>query len=115
MPIISRSKKHVTLGLAGVFLSRVQDPGFAFRVIFLCVREFPSCVHPWTSVLSPRRKAAVAMATPRVKRKRPPVNSPGEEHIICPICLDPIIDATEDNEGQEAIFCESRCDAWLQR
>jgi len=50
-----------------------------------------------------------------VKLKCPPVNSPGEEHIICPICLDPIIDATEDNEGQEAIFCESRCDAWLHR
>ena len=55
------------------------------------------------------------MATPRVKRKRPPLNSPGEESTTCPICLDPIIDATEDTEGQEAIFCEGECDAWLHR
>jgi len=69
---------------------------------------------------SPRRKktSAVAMATPQVKRKRPQPNSPnspGEEDTICPICLDPIIDATEHKEGQDAIFCESSCNAWLHR
>ena len=51
----------------------------------------------------------------RRNRKRPPLNSPGEESTTCPICLDPIIDATEDTEGQEAIFCEGECDAWLHR
>jgi len=55
------------------------------------------------------------MKTPRAKRKRPPINSPYDNSIICPICLDPIIDATEDTEGQEAIYCESTCDAWLRR
>ena len=29
--------------------------------------------------------------------------------------MDPIIDATVDAEGQEAIFCESTCNAWLHR
>ena len=56
------------------------------------------------------------MATPRTKRKHPSVNSPGEEEpSTCAICLDPIIDATEDTEGQEAIFCEGKCNAWLHR
>ena len=52
--------------------------------------------------------------TPRVKRKRPP-NSPGDKTTTCPICLDPIIDATEDTEGQEAIYCESTCNGWIHR
>ena len=55
------------------------------------------------------------MATPRNKRKRPPMNSPGDTSTICPICLDPIIDATEDTEGHEAIYCESTCNAWIHR
>ena len=46
--------------------------------------------------------------TPRSKRKRPPPNSPGDsDATICPICLDPIIDATKDAEGQEAIYCDA--------
>ena len=54
--------------------------------------------------------------TPRSKRKRPQQNSPGDSNAtICPICLDPIIDATTDAEGQEAIYCESICDAWIHR
>ena len=56
------------------------------------------------------------MATPRTKRKRPSVSSPAEQaSSTCVICLDPIIDATENNEGQEAIFCEGKCDGWLHR
>lgn len=55
-------------------------------------------------------------STPRVKRKRPPQNSPGDDNLtICLVCLDPIIDATEKEEGQEAIFCESLCNSWLHR
>ena len=54
--------------------------------------------------------------TPRSKRKRSPPNSPGDsDATICPICLDPIIDATKDAEGQEAIYCESTCNAWIHR
>jgi len=34
---------------------------------------------------------------------------------ICPTCLNPIEDANKDQEGQEAIYCEGICDAWLHR
>ena len=33
----------------------------------------------------------------------------------CPICDEPIVDASEDNPGQDAIFCEGQCDDWLHR
>ena len=62
-----------------------------------------------------RRTSFITMATLWVKRKHPPLNSPGDASITCPICLDPIIDATEDSEGQGAVFCEGKCDAWLHR
>ena len=56
------------------------------------------------------------MTTPqRPKRKRPLLSSPGESSTICPVCLDPILDATEDTEGHEAIFCESTCNSWIHR
>ena len=34
---------------------------------------------------------------------------------ICAICLDIIIDATEVSEGEDALFCERKCQAWLHR
>ena len=34
---------------------------------------------------------------------------------ICAICLDTIIDATEVSEGEDALFCEGKCQAWLNR
>ena len=40
---------------------------------------------------------------------------PGESSTICPVCLDPIVDATEDTEGHEAIYCESTCNSWIHR
>ena len=52
---------------------------------------------------------------PRGKRKRPLQNSPADSLTTCPVCLDPIIDATEDTEGQDAIFCESACNSWIHR
>jgi len=54
------------------------------------------------------------MTTPRgSKRNRTAFNSPCENATICPTCLDPIKDAAENREGQEAIYCEGTCDAWL--
>ena len=44
--------------------------------------------------------------TPHSKRKRALQNSPGKNSMICPVCLDSIIDATDDTDGQKAIFCE---------
>lgn len=28
---------------------------------------------------------------------------------VCPICCECIVDATEDSEGQEALFCDGNC------
>jgi len=58
---------------------------------------------------------ATTTPRPRGKRKRPHQNSPANSSTICPVCLDPIIDATEETEGQEAIFCESACNSWIHR
>ena len=33
----------------------------------------------------------------------------------CPICLDPIKDASNDCAGEDAIVCEGRCNTWLHR
>ena len=57
------------------------------------------------------------MTTPQRphKRKRPQLSSPGENSTICPVFLDPILDATENTEGQEAIFCQSTCNSWIHR
>ena len=51
--------------------------------------------------------------TPHSKRKRALQNSPGENSTICLVCLDRIIDATDDTDGQEAIFCEGTCNSWI--
>ena len=33
----------------------------------------------------------------------------------CAICLDAIVEATETSVGEEALFCEGHCQAWLHR
>ena len=33
----------------------------------------------------------------------------------CPICCETIVDAAENVEGQEALFCEGACQKWLHR
>ena len=41
-------------------------------------------------------------------------NKTGE--CICPICLDPIVDASKSKKkGQDSIFCEGQYSAWLHR
>jgi len=58
----------------------------------------------------------MSTTTPHVKKKRPPQNSPSNDSpTVCPVCLDPIIDATEEKEGQEAIYCKSICNSWIHR
>ena len=33
----------------------------------------------------------------------------------CSICLDMIVDATADQEGQDAVFCDGVCNGWIHR
>ena len=39
----------------------------------------------------------------------------GLEKAACPICAKTVIDASESEEGDEAVFCEGGCQCWLQR
>ena len=34
---------------------------------------------------------------------------------MCSICLDPIVDASDDHDGQDSIYCEGLCDGWIHR
>ena len=44
-----------------------------------------------------------------------PSDSLKDHPVICPVCLDPILEASDTREGQQAIFCESICNSWLHR
>ena len=37
------------------------------------------------------------------------------EACICPICTEIIVEQTKTRKGQDAIFYEGSCDAWLHR
>ena len=54
--------------------------------------------------------------TTRSKRKKTQPNSPGEDSpSVCPVCLNPIVDATVEKEDQEGIYCENICNSWIHR
>ena len=38
----------------------------------------------------------------------------GEDY-ICPICLDKIVEDSENTEGHDAVYCEGTCDTWIHR
>ena len=38
-----------------------------------------------------------------------------EDECICPICEVTIIDKTSDKDGQDSIFCEGQCQAWIHK
>ncbi len=38
-----------------------------------------------------------------------------ESSAVCPICENAILDATESELGEDAIFCDGRCKRWLHR
>jgi len=45
----------------------------------------------------------------------PIVSKKNQRKEVCPICLEKIVDSTKTKTGQDAIFCEGACDAWLHR
>ena len=85
--------------------------------------------HTTQSVL--KRKGLKKNLPPRLLKESVPSNSknlpsclleesmPSCSHenclVICPVCLDPILEATDETNGQEAIFCESICNSWLHK
>ena len=59
---------------------------------------------------------------PRQKPKQPLPGTPQRVRVssrsdchTCATCLHPIVEATGDEEGQEAIFCEGSCNTWYHR
>ena len=42
-------------------------------------------------------------------------NSNEAQAYICPICLDPIKDASDESTAEDAIVCEGRCNTWFHR
>ena len=37
------------------------------------------------------------------------------DHYTCPTCAQTIVEANDDREGQEALFCEGNCNTWYHR
>ena len=50
-----------------------------------------------------------------VQRRVPALPGSTSNCHMCSICLHPIIEATSDEEGQEAILCEGSCNNWYHR
>ena len=60
--------------------------------------------------------AATGGARPKKPSKKATISNsnPAATH-TCPICLEPIVDAGGEEEGQEALYCEGTCECWHHR
>jgi len=63
------------------------------------------------SVSSQNRNRSPSESSPTVNKKK----SKRKGGCSCPICLDKIVESTKAKSGQDAIYCEGECDAWLHR
>jgi len=63
------------------------------------------------SVSSQKRNRSPSESSPNVGKKKPKKRGTS----MCPICLEKIVESTKTKTGQDAIFCEGACDAWLHR
>lgn len=61
------------------------------------------------------RPNAASLKLKSTKTAKDKVKPKDKSAIICPICDEPIIDASAKNDGQESILCESKCNSWLHR
>ena len=61
-------------------------------------------------------KSVTATGGAKAKKanKKEANSNPAATH-TCPICLEPIIDAGGEEEGQEALYCEGTCECWHHR
>ena len=57
------------------------------------------------------KKRATPLAPAQLKSK----GQKDKEKILCPVCDECIVDATDGKPGQDSIFCDSTCQAWLHR
>lgn len=59
--------------------------------------------------MSKKRSTPTASAQPKPKGQK------DKEKTVCPVCDEHIVDATDGKLGQESIFCDGACQAWLHR
>jgi len=56
-----------------------------------------------------------ALKRPRSKDSSNQDNKKSKRNSACPICDEVIKDATKHGKGDDAIYCEGYCDAWIHR
>jgi len=83
-------------------------PGTPVRVV-----ERPPSVTPGTPVLVAERQSPATSEGSR--NETPPESGQELEPAICPICEKTVNDASETEDGDEAVFCDGECQCWLHR
>ena len=92
---------------------RLQLPGTPIRV-----EERPPSASPVTPSVSPATLVRNVECPPSVTLEatgnvKAPESEQGLEQAVCPICTKTVNDATELEEGDEAVFCDGECQCWL--
>lgn len=59
--------------------------------------------------MSKKRATPSAPAQPKSKGQK------DKDKILCPVCDEYIVDTTDGKPGQDSIFCDGTCQAWLHR
>ena len=85
----------------------------AFHGTPVRVVERPPSVTPGTPVLVVERQSPATSEGSR--NETPPESGQDLEPAICPICEKTVNDASETEDGDEAVFCDGKCQCWLHR
>ena len=102
-----------TVAVTRTLRSRLRLPGTPVRVV-----ERPSSVSTATPVVSPDspvRDVECPSSVILEEARNVTESEQGLEKAACPICAKTVIDASESEEGDEAVFCEGECQCWLHR
>ena len=94
---------------------RSRLPGTPVRV-----EERPPSVSPVTPSVSPATlvrnvECPSSVTLAKTGNVTAPESEQGLEQAVCPICAKTVNDATELEEGDEAVFCDGECQCWLHR
>ena len=82
------------------------------------VEERPPSVSPVTPSVSPATlvrnvECPSSVTLEETGNVTAPESEQGLEQAVCPICAKTVNDATELEEGDEAVFCDGECQCWL--
>ena len=70
---------------------------------------------PDTDVNSPPQSLPASGKRPRSKDDSSQVGKKTKGNCVCPVCDEIIKEPTKNKNGDEAIYCEGNCEAWLHR